>query len=350
MNKPFGGKTILLGGDFRQILPVIPKKGREEIVMSSINRSYLWESCKVIKLEENMRIETNVPPLTIGDRTVAFRDWVLNIGDGKELSTSHIEDEPNWIQIPNEILVHARDNGVETIVREIYLDIQYEVNEAQYIRDRAILTPRNEDVDLINNYVLKDLPTESMVYHSSDTICKSSVNFEAQETMYPVEFLNSLKFNGISNHELKLKIAAPIMLLRNINPSKGLCNGTRLIVTQLSKWVIEAIVITGNNIGEKVFIPRIIMTPTDASLPFTLKRKQFPVALCYAMTVNKSQGQTLRNVGLYLPKPVFSHGQLYVAISRVTSPTGLKILCEEESHPEKGFTKNVVYHEVYNNL
>jgi ATP-dependent DNA helicase PIF1 len=60
--------------------------------------------------------------------------------------------------------------------------------------------------------------------------------------------------------------------------------------------------------------------------PFQFKRKQFPIRLSFAMTVNKSQGQTIPNVGVYLPAPVFSHGQLYVAMSRATSRTNIKIL------------------------
>jgi ATP-dependent DNA helicase PIF1 len=60
--------------------------------------------------------------------------------------------------------------------------------------------------------------------------------------------------------------------------------------------------------------------------PFQFKRKQFPIRLSFAMTVNKSQGQTIPNVGVYLPAPVFSHGQLYVAMSRATARTNIKIL------------------------
>lgn len=168
--------------------------------------------------------------------------------------------------------------------------------------------------------------------------------------MYPIEFLNSLKFAGIPNHVLQLKVGAPIVLLRNICPDRGLCNGTRLIITQLCDKVIEGVINTGSHIGDKTFIPRICLRPTDSSLPFVFKRVQFPVALSYAMTINKSQGQTLTNVGLYLPKPVFSHGQYYVAVSRVTSPTGLHIVCEANGHPYEGITKNVVYHEIFNDL
>jgi len=74
--------------------------------------------------------------------------------------------------------------------------------------------------------------------------------------------------------------------------------------------------------------------------------RQFPVRVCYAMTINKSQGQTLSRVGLYLKKPVFTHGQLYVAISRATSRSGLRILTENGDGTCGSQTRNVVYREV----
>jgi hemolysin-activating ACP:hemolysin acyltransferase len=98
------------------------------------------------------------------------------------------------------------------------------------------------------------------------------------------------------------------MLLRNINPSIGLCNGTRLIVTQLSARVIEAQIITRSNIGNRVFIPRIIFPINEGRCPFTIKRRQFPLRLCYAMTINKSKGQSLKTVGVFLKEQVFTHG------------------------------------------
>ena len=121
-------------------------------------------------------------------------------------------------------------------------------------------------------------------------------------TLYPVEYLNTLTANNFPAHKLHLKVGVPIMLLRNLNQSLGLCNDTRLIVTNLGDNVIEAIIITGTHIGQKTYIPRINLTTRGCRWPFTLCRRQFPIKVCYSMTINKSQGQILANVGIYLKK------------------------------------------------
>jgi hypothetical protein len=99
--------------------------------------------------------------------------------------------------------------------------------------------------------------------------------------------------------------------------------------------------------GKVVFIPRITLAPTAEDLPIPLRRRQFPVRLAFAMTVNKSQGQSLKNVGLDLRSPVFSHGQLYVGLSRCTSGNRLKVLLKEE---DQGKTTNIVYKEILGGL
>jgi len=140
------------------------------------------------------------------------------------------------------------------------------------------------------------------------------------------------------------------MLLRNLDQSEGLCNESRLIITRLQKHVIAARILSGNRKGNEVYIPRMSMSPSQSPWPFKLIRRQFPIMLSYAMTINKSQGQSLCSVGLYLPKPVFSHGQLYVAVSRVQSKSGLKILIHDSDKKPLSSTTNVVFKEVFQNV
>ena len=136
------------------------------------------------------------------------------------------------------------------------------------------------------------------------------------------------------SHNLLLKIGSPIILLRNLDAPR-LCNGTRLSVKSLMPHVIEATILTGCAKGEDVFIPRIPLIPTD--MPFEFKRLQFPVRLAFAMSINKAQGQSLKVAGINLETPCFSHGQLYVACSRVGTGKNLYVFAPGAK------TKNVVY-------
>lgn len=162
---------------------------------------------------------------------------------------------------------------------------------------------------------------------------------------FPTEFLNSLNPSGMSPHKLELKTNIPVMLLRNLNATHGLANGTRLIVKAFQSRVLDCEVVTGEHRGTRVFIPRINMVPSDSGLPFDLNRLQFPIKPAFEMTINKSQGQTLHKAGLYLPTSFSSHGQLHVALSRVGNPNNLKVLVVNGGCSDlKGvFTSNGVY-------
>ena len=153
---------------------------------------------------------------------------------------------------------------------------------------------------------------------------------------------------GLPLSVLRLKIGAPVMLLRNLDPLHGLCNGTRMTVLRASTRCLEVRLNGGSFDGEKRLIYRTKLTSNETDFHFQLTRFQFPVRLAFAMTINKSQGQSLTHVGIDLRSPVFSHGQLYVAFSRATDVPEIATLIKESNVDE--VTDNIVYPEVLQGL
>uniref|UniRef100_K3YCB4 ATP-dependent DNA helicase n=2 Tax=Setaria italica TaxID=4555 RepID=K3YCB4_SETIT len=306
---PFGGKIVVFGGDFRQVLLVVRKGSRAQIVDASLRRSYLWESMHHLKLVRNMRAQSDL----------WFAEYLLRIGGG----TEEVNGDGD-VCLPDDICVpYSGDSekDLDMLIECIFPNLNANMTNKDYITSRAILSTRNDWVDNINIKMIGMFQGGEMVYHSFDSAIDDPHNY------YPSEFLNTLTPNRLPPHLLKLKIGCPVILLRNINPANGLCNGTRLVVRGFQKNSIDAEIVLGQHAGKRVFLPRIPLCPSDDEIfPFQFKRKQFPIRLSFAMTVNKSQGQTIPNVGLYLPAPVFSHGQLYVAMSRATARTNIKIL------------------------
>ncbi|ONM35627.1 DNA helicase-like protein [Zea mays] len=272
---PFGGKTVVFGGDFRQVLPVVRKGSRAQIVAASLRSSYLWESMCHLRLVQNMRAQSDP----------WFAEYLLRVGGGTEESNNDGD-----VRLPDEVCVPytGNDCDLDRLIDDIYPNLNENMSNTSYITSREILSTRNDWVDMINMRMIDRFQGEQMMYHSFDTAVDDPNNY------YPSEFLNTLTPNGLPPH----------------------------------------------------------------MFPFRFKRKQIPIRLSFAMTVNKAQGQTIPNVGVYLPEPVFSHGQLYVALSRATARSKVKILAipvhdEKKKGVERNsaingatYTKNIVYKEV----
>ena len=269
---------------------------------------------------------------------VAHADWLLEIGGGRTV------DDREQITIPEQMI--CADNSIDNIINFTYPDIEVGGHDDQYYLDRTLLSCTNDDVDNNNAMILARFPGVEKVLLSADSVESEEADFQP----YPIEYLNSLKAGGLPLAKLALKVGCPVMLLRNLDPSIGLCNGTRLIVMEIGERVLKCRIISGDRkfAGNIVFIPRISLTPSAENLPIPLRRHQFPVRLAFCMTINKSQGQSVKGVGLDLRSPVFSHGQLYVALSRCTSANRMKVLLNEQNVDRR--TANIVYREILSGI
>ena len=187
------------------------------------------------------------------------------------------------------------------------------------------------------------------MYSSVDSV-DDDLDEEEREHRYPTSFLNSQTPSGMPHHNLFLKEGAIAMLLRNVNKASGLTNGVRVVIRRMHDLFLDVEILTGASQGKRVFIPRMTLTPSDTDLPFQLRRVQFPIKLAYAMTINKSQGQSFDKVGIFLNRACFGHGQLYVSFSRAHSQDDISVEISEnqEQGKDKGrfYTKNVVLQRV----
>jgi len=336
--RPFGGVVFCFCGDFRQILPVVPRGTRGQIVSACIKRSPLWEHVQPLSLNINMRLLSPTMSPNERQRQQEFANRILAVGEGRDTLNGVVQ----W---PLEGLVP--DNSSRSLANAIYPTLANQndpLPSCQHLAERAILAARNDTVDNLNAQLLASMRGEVFASYSADKIVD-----EEDADNYPSEYLNTINLSSLPPHLLKLKVGAPLILLRNLSPSTGLCNGTRLRVVRISQRVIECEILAGKHAGNMAFIPRIpLASSSTADLPFDFQRTQFPLRLAFAMTINKAQGQTLKHVGLCLTEPVFTHGQLYVAISRVTDGANLRIIVPDNPEARReGKIKNVVYSEVF---
>nr|GEW42352.1 hypothetical protein [Tanacetum cinerariifolium] len=234
---PFGGKVIVFGGDFRQIIPVIQGRTRQDVVHASFNSSYIWDDCTVLELTTNMRLREGSDKSNI-EEIKEFTDWILKMGDGR---LGGPNDGEATIDIPDDILISDNVDLIASLIEFVDPSLLYNLQDSTFFQERAILAPTHKVVGVINDCLLSQILSEEVVYYSSDSICKSEgVDNTYTESLYSPEVLNGLKLSGIPNYRLALKVGAPVMLLRNNDQTAGLCNGTRLRILKLGEHVIES--------------------------------------------------------------------------------------------------------------
>lgn len=171
-------------------------------------------------------------------------------------------------------------DSLEDLIESVFPSIETKFSDGNWVGKRAILSPSNKEVAEVNHAVIQRLPGEAINLKSIDTTEEGGAD-------YPPEFLNTVELSGMPPHSLVLKPGCLVILLRNIGQREGHCNGVKYVVVNIQPHVLELRSVSDCNRGATILLPRIISISKTKALPFTLRRKQFPVKLAYGITANK---------------------------------------------------------------
>jgi ATP-dependent DNA helicase PIF1 len=315
----FGGKIFILCGDFRQTCPVIKKGSKAEIIDASIRSWPFWDQIKIYHL--------TVPHRNARDPD--FQRWVDSIGDGAgpEISLDMLKCVENLEEV---------------------LDFVYPSDVlADPLRclKRSILAPTHRQVDAYNNTLLNRIYGAQRTYMASDSLKEvTAAGMISPDSV--LDYAAKQTPPGLPPHTLQVKVNGIYRLIRNLSVDRGLVKNARVIVSEMGNRLITVRLIhrQGSTLHadeEDILIPRISFSYILPS-GHTLLRRQFPLTLGYATTFNSCQGLNLDRVGVDLTYPVFSHGQLYTALSRIPDRTCAVV----RMRPRETFTVNVTYAEI----
>ncbi|KAG5631805.1 hypothetical protein H5410_003522, partial [Solanum commersonii] len=225
-NTLFGGKIVIFSGDFKQTLPVVCSGKKEDFIRESLLCSESWNQLEKLQLSKNMR----------ATKDPKFCEYLMRIGDGKEKIKMTMEK----IEIPHSLIPFtSQKESLNLLFRNTYPDLYTCCTKISFITSRAILTTKNNFVDEINDMLISQFPNTEKVYI---TIVET---IDPKDQSEYEDFLHTLNPTGLPPYKLTLKKNCPIMLLRNLNPCEGLCNGTRLICNDFKPHVISATISSG---------------------------------------------------------------------------------------------------------
>lgn len=269
---PFGGKVVVLLGDFRQTLPVVTRGSRAQIVGACIKRSHLWTKFTKYRLTINMRAVNAVGQLSVKvlqdvHRQMSFQEFLMLLGDGNLPTQVYKDKWKDCIMMPAALCMDA-GSTVRNLIDWVFPDFVSNCDRPDWIAKRVILCSKNSDVDSLNQMMYEKWPASSQRWecHSADALTGDEA--DAQSLLIPLEYLNSLRVSGLPPHILQLTKGMPVMLLRNL--AHDLCNGTRLIVDRVINNRILMATIAGSNPPKMVAIPRVKLEPLDNGIAFPL--------------------------------------------------------------------------------
>lgn len=278
-NVAFGGKLFVFVGDFQQLPPVV-RRGKGEF--ATIHQCSWWTAAQKIEFSRNFRAQDNNN----------FIDELNVIGHG--LANVHVPGS-------------SRVDSIDDLIRNVYGDdVTSTDNDSN-----MILCLRLNSAAEINGKVLNHIDEPAHMAHASDA-------FPVDAGHLPPEYVATLDIAGTPPFELNLKKGARYMIIKNYG--LGCVNGVLCKLLAFNDSIIQIKLLTGQRRGSVVVLPRCTfqVSPETSGLPYPFIRNQFPIVPAYAVTVHKSQGQTFKKIGLFFLGNPFAHGQLYVALSRVS--------------------------------
>lgn len=277
--RPFGGKTVVFMGDFKQLLPVVRHGKGHNFTMQ---RCSWWNMVTILTLTTNWRAVQHPE----------YSRFLEDVGSGRI----------DKVSVPSNRIV----SSYTEIIDAVYGD--------EFPNSNQILALTLETCAEINIMCINKLPGELLAVAAIDVYVDCATPDD-----YPQDYIESVHMNGAPPYMLNLKVGARYMCIRNLNAKRGIINGTMLKLLAVGLRYIQCQILSGPAAGGIEIMLRCVftITPEASGLPFTMTRRQYPIIPAYCLSVHKAQGQTIKLCGLIFESDPFTHGQLYVALSRV---------------------------------
>jgi hypothetical protein len=316
----FGRVLMIFTGDVRQIMPIV--KNADPLGDRQSQASFFFSGdcavCTRVTLTDNMRVRQSADHAN-------FLAWQQLIGFDRyehvQLPQDRLRRHTRYIRLPS---CFARFDEA-AFVAEIYTREVLEGDPMQLL-NRVILAPINSIVDRVNRRVTAMMPSDrpTRTYLSVNTPDAYDV-YDPTSAILATDNLQSIESANMPPHALTLRIGTPVMCMQNLDVANGICNGTTMIVEQLCANIVWVKVKTRFGLRSHPIAPTRFIYSSNG---FKFTRTQLPIRVAFAVTINRAQGATYDYVALHATYPIWAHGMLFVAVTRVTSPEGLTILCD----------------------